>query len=445
MLPLFESNGGVNHLPLSHQLAGVREKQWSPRELWEAHRREDDPYRAFVSRVDDFVEPAPGPLHGAMLTIKDSLNIAGLPTVCGSRYRLSAPRPAKDAACVAKLKAAGATILGKTNCPEFLANYETDNAITGWTANPWDRTRSAGGSSGGEAAAIAAGLSAGGVGSDGGGSIRLPAHFCGIAGLKPTPGRVSAVGHVPEIAHPGGLLGVVGPMARSVNDVRLLFEVLAGYDPADPFSVPFEPRPVDLRGLRIGVIESFPMCPETATALRQAADLLGGTEVFSFSGFVSSSACWNFFFNVLTDPFKREIIATDPELVHWTGLELLQDPPAEPTGVEVVKQFAIRDKLRAALLRQMVDTPVLLAPCCAVPAFRRRERNWNGIGLLDAMSCLTPFNLFGMPALSVPFALSSEGLPIGVQLIGRPYSEELLLAVGEQLEELRGLDLCELS
>ena len=434
----------MHQLPLHHQLAGIREKQWSPRELWNAHRQEPDLCNAFVSRFDDFVEPPPGPLHGAMLTVKDSLHLAGLPTSCGSRYPL-APRPARDAAAVAKLKAAGATILGKTNCPEFLANYETDNALTGFTANPWDRSRSAGGSSGGEAAAIASGLSAGGLGSDGGGSIRLPAHFCGIAGLKPTPGRVSAVGHVPEIAHPGGLLGVVGPMARCVADLRLLFDVLAGYDPADPFSVPFTPRPFNLRGLRIGVVESFPMAPETATALRLAADLLGGTEIFSFSGFVSSSACWHFFFNVLTDPFKREIIATNPDLAHWTGRELLIEPPAQPSGVEVVKQLALRDKLRAALLRQMEDVPVLLAPACAVSAFRPRERNWNGITLADAMSCLTPFNLLGMPALTVPFALSSEGLPIGVQLIGRPYTEELLLAVGEQLEELRGLDLCELS
>src|SRR5690606_41811253 len=129
----------------------------------------------------------------------------------------------------------GAIVVGKTNGPEFLVNYETDNSITGWTANPHDKTRSAGGSSGGEAAAIASYCSAGGIGSDGGGSIRIPAHFCGIAGLKPTPGRIPATGHFPEISHPGGLLGVAGPMARTVKDVRMLFDVLAGYDPLDPF------------------------------------------------------------------------------------------------------------------------------------------------------------------------------------------------------------------
>jgi len=431
-------------LSLARQLAGIRAGEWSARELWEAHRGKEDRYRAFVRRFDDFVEPGPGPLHGAMLTIKDSLHIAGVPTTCGSRYPL-APRPTVDATCVARLKAAGATIVGKTNCPEFLANYETDNAIVGRTRNPWALERSAGGSSGGEAAAIAAGLSAGGVGSDGGGSIRLPAHFCGIAGLKPTPGRVSAAGHVPEIAHPGGLLGVVGPMGRTVEDVRLLFEVLAGYDVADPFSVPMGLRPAETDGVKIGLVEQFPMVPEIRAAVVEAAAMLGGAERFEFAGFGRAHRCWDFFFNVLSDPLKREMMASDPGLAHWTGLELLQDPPAHPTGVEVVKQFAVRDKLRIALLQQMEETPVLLLPSCAVTAFLPRERNWNGVSLLEAMSCLTPFNLFGMPGLTVPMRVSASGLPIGVQLVGRPYSEELLLALGEKLERVRGMFPCVIS
>lgn len=434
----------MNQLSLAEQLAGVRSKRWSPAELWQAHQSQADPYRAFVRRFDEFVEPMPGPLHGAMLTIKDSINMAGVPTTCGSRYPL-APRPANDAACVERLRAAGATILGKTNCPEFLANYETDNAIIGRTANPWAPERSAGGSSGGEAAAIAAGLSAGGVGSDGGGSIRLPAHFCGIAGLKPTPGRISASGHVPEIAHPGGLLGVVGPMARTVTDVRLLFEVLAGYDPADPFSVPMPLREPSMEGLRVGVVEQFPMEPEIREALHDAARMLGATEPFSFSGFSRAHQCWNFFFNVLTDPLKRAIIATDPSLAHWTGLELLQDPPAAPSGVDVVTQFAVRDKLRSALLQRMPPQTILLLPACSVAAFRPRERNWNGVDLLTAMSCLTPFNLFGMPGLTVPIRQTADGRPIGIQLVGPPYSEELLLAVGERLEQIRGPFPCAFS
>ena len=137
---------------------------------------------------------------------------------------------------VERLRRAGAIILGKTNTPEFLASYETDNFITGRTNNPWDVERTPGGSSGGEAAAIASGCSPGGVGSDGGGSIRVPAHFCGIAGLKPTPGRISIFGHRPVEGVNG--IAAVGPMARSVADVRLLFEALAGYDERDPLSAP---------------------------------------------------------------------------------------------------------------------------------------------------------------------------------------------------------------
>ena len=194
-----------------------------------------------------------GPLDGIPVTVKDSLDVAGSPTLTGSRLRLG-HQASKDSACAARLRAAGAVILGKTNCPEFLANYETDNFITGRTANPHDLARSAGGSSGGEAAAIASYCSAGGVGSDGGGSIRIPAHFCGIVGLKPTPGRISAAGHFPAISHPGGLLGVAGPMARTAQDARMLFEALQGYDLEDPFSVPIPLRQPSIEGDRKSVV-----------------------------------------------------------------------------------------------------------------------------------------------------------------------------------------------
>src|SRR4029077_3596660 len=155
-------------------------------------------------------------------------------------------RADRDSTAAARMRAAGAIVLGKTNCPEFLSNYETDNYITGRTNNPWDLERTPGGSSGGEAAAIAAFCSAGGIGSDGGGSIRVPAHFTGIAGLKPTPGRISAAGHVPEMNLPTGLIGVAGHMTRTARDLRLLFHVLAGYDSDDPFSSPVPIRAPDL-------------------------------------------------------------------------------------------------------------------------------------------------------------------------------------------------------
>ena len=192
-----------------------------------------DQARESARRADQGLKA--GPLHGIPLTVKDSFDVTGFPTRLGSYFTSEAPSP-EDATVVARLRHAGAIILGKTNTPEFLGSYETDNFITGRTNNPWNLDCTPGGSSGGEAAAIAGGCSPGGIGSDGGGSIRVPAHFCGIAGLKPTPGRISLYGHRPTPGVAG--IAAVGPMARTVADVRLLFAILAGYDDRDPTSVP---------------------------------------------------------------------------------------------------------------------------------------------------------------------------------------------------------------
>jgi amidase len=232
-----------NHLALADMAERIRKGELSPVELVEAHLRQIERHNpdinAFVIMLADEAREAAiragrqreslGPLHGVPVTVKDSFDMQGLPTSCGSRFFEDLPAR-RDSTAARRLRAAGAIILGKTNCPEFLANYETDNYIIGRTNNPWDLTRTPGGSSGGESAAIASFMSAGGIGSDGGGSVRIPAHFTGIAGMKPTPGRISAAGHVPAITHPGGLLGVAGPMARSARDLKLLFDVLEGYD-----------------------------------------------------------------------------------------------------------------------------------------------------------------------------------------------------------------------
>ena len=204
-----------------------------------------------------------GPLHGVPLSIKSAIDVAGHRCESGTRLRVGYVA-AEDATVVARLRAAGAVILGVTNVPELLMAWETDNLLYGRTNNPWDLTRTAGGSSGGEAAAIAAGLSAGGVGSDGGGSIREPAHFCGICGLKPTPGRIPSTGHYPKSGGPFALIGVVGPMARSIEDLRIMIEVMAGYDDGDPCSAPVEIRETETSGLSIGVFEDDGRTPVTA-------------------------------------------------------------------------------------------------------------------------------------------------------------------------------------
>src|SRR5215472_12483557 len=229
--------------------AMIRDREISPLEVVEAHLDQiarvnpeinafttvfTEEARAAARKATDAVQHGAvlGLLHGIPVTVKDSFDVAGHPTTAGSRLRLQ-HRAANDATAVANLRAAGAIVIGKTNTPDLLRSYETDNLITGRTNNPWDTSRTPGGSSGGEAAAIAAFCSAGGLGSDGGGSIRIPAHFCGIAGLKPTPGRISSAGHFPAILNPGGMLTVAGPMARSAQDLRMLFAALAGYDSED--------------------------------------------------------------------------------------------------------------------------------------------------------------------------------------------------------------------
>src|ERR1019366_940490 len=244
----------LTFLPATEMAERIRRKEISVTELAEAHlsqiERVNPRINAFVSvdpkRVRQDAVAAQtavqhgetlGPLHGVPVTIKSSIDVRGLPCEAGTNLR-AGNVPESDAPLVARLKAAGAIILGNTNVPELLMAYETDNLLYGRTSNPWDLTRTPGGSSGGEAAAIAAGCSAGGVGSDGGGSIRVPAHFSGICGLKPTPGRIPAAGHFPGSVGPFTQLGVVGPMARSVDDVKLLYEVMAGPDDGDVRSAP---------------------------------------------------------------------------------------------------------------------------------------------------------------------------------------------------------------
>jgi amidase len=447
-----------NHLTLAEMSEQIRKRTLSPVELVSAHLKQiekhNPPINAFVTTFPEQAleaarraeqQPANGPLHGIPITIKDSFDLAGEPTLCGSRYRLG-HRAAADSTAAARFRAAGAIPIGKTNCPEFLANYETDNSITGRTNNPWDLTRTPGGSSGGESAAISSFMSAGGIGSDGGGSVRIPAHFTGIAALKPTPGRVSAAGHYPQISHPGGLLGVAGPMARTAADLRILFEVLSGYDPADPFSAPVPLRTPNLENVRIGVMEQFyrvPVQEPLKAAVRKAAaalrDLKFSVDEFTPSGLERSPNLWWFFFGELPAPFTRQIIATDPAKAHWTGTEFVNSVSADQIcSVKLVENLAARDAMRAALLRQMEHYPVILLPPCGVTAFHHRERHWNtaskSIGLFEAMMPVTPFNLLGLPSVVIPFDTTDDGLPVGIQLVGRPYDEETLLELAVLLE-----------
>src|SRR5262245_2639148 len=282
--------------PAWQMAAWIRDRSISAEELLEAHLdrigRCNSRLNAFVSvdeerarrqakAADDAVRDRKtlGALHGVPVTIKSSIDVAGLPCEAGTRIRRGYIA-AEDAPLVSRLKASGAIILGNTTVPEFLMAWETHSGLYGRTNSPWDLERTPGGSSGGEAAAIAACCSAGGIGSDGGGSIRVPAHFSGICGLKPTPGRIPATGHFPASVGPFALLGVVGPMARTVRDVQLMFEAIAGPDNGDPNAAPVPLRPIDRASLhqtRVGYFEDdarTPVTPETRRAIQRSAECL---------------------------------------------------------------------------------------------------------------------------------------------------------------------------
>jgi Asp-tRNA(Asn)/Glu-tRNA(Gln) amidotransferase A subunit family amidase len=393
-----------------------------------------------------------GPLHGVPLTIKSCIDVAGWPTPAGSLLRKNYV-PQVDAPLVARLRDAGAIILGNTNTPEYLMAYETDNSLSGKTSNPWDLERSAGGSSGGEAAAIASGCSAGGVGSDGGGSIRVPAHFCGICGLKPTPGRIPATGHFPGGGGAFAWIGVVGPMGRTVADVRALFEVMAGPDTGDSLSAPVPVREVkekDIRGLRVGVLASDALgkaTPETTLAVERAASLLSErgflVERKRLSGLDCAIELWWYFFGpVIANIIREGDVGQDemmsPMLREYVALATAE---MELTYDGFLKACGERDRLRAEILRQMEEVTVLLSPVSAGPAFKHGEGNWRSgakENYRDTMRHSQWMNLAGFPGVAVPVGRSREGLPIGVQIIGRPYEEELVLAVAEAIERGRG-------
>jgi Asp-tRNA(Asn)/Glu-tRNA(Gln) amidotransferase A subunit family amidase len=448
----------------------VRAKKISPVELVEAHvariERLNPKLNAFVQmdfdRARERAKAAEtvivrrsgagviGPLHGVPITLKSSIDVAGMRSECGSRLRKGMVAQ-EDAPLVARLRAAGAIPLGTTNVPELLMAYETDNLVTGRTNNPWDLERTPGGSSGGEAAAIASGCSAGGVGSDGGGSVRVPAHFSGICALKPTPGRIPSTGHYPVSAGPFAQIGVVGPMARRIGDVERLFEVMAGPDPGDPCSAPVALRrwnEDEIRKLRIGYFEddgTIPVTPETAAAVRAAAGALR-QQGFEVEPWLPENLdrvqqfWWNLFGRAGQMAFAPILEGRDAEmspiLKEFRAL-VAADPPLSAQGL--LNTLLARDVLRAAFLAKMEKIPILLCPVCSIPAFRHAERDWmvNGrkLAYLKVMSYSQWFNLLGNPAAVVPVGQSPEGLPIGVQIVGRPWEEEAVLSVAAKIEK----------
>ena len=384
------------------------------------------------------------PLFGLPVTVKSSIATRGLKCEIGSLLH-EGEIPAQDAVVVARLRAAGALILGTTNCPEFLMAYETDNLLHGQTRNPWNLECTPGGSSGGESAAIAAGLSAAGLGSDSGGSVRVPAHFTGICSLKPTPGRIPGRGHLPPCVGPFQILGAIGPMARTIADVSLLFRTLSGQDPIDPASPPVALREPSLDELRTNTIGYFeddglaPVTPETRAAVQAAASVLRDAgflvEPFRPSTLEALRQLWGKFFVQCGALFYAPTIAGREHQLSPIFNEFLGFAEALPqlTAVELLDAWAELDLLRAKTLAEMSKFPVLLCPVASIPAFRHGERQWivegRAVQYLDAVRHTQWFNALAAPAAVVPVGRSPEGLPIGVQIVARPFEDEIALGI----------------
>jgi amidase len=453
--------------PATRQLELLRSGEISIAELAEAHIQQierlnpqlnvfadfdAERVRAGARKLEEQQTPR-GPLHGLPVTVKSSIATAGYRCEMGSLLHRG-EIPQEDAVVVARLRAAGALILGATNCPEFLMAYETANLLHGRTCNPWDLARTPGGSSGGESAGIAAGLSAAGLGSDSGGSVRVPAHFTGICSLKPTPGRIPGRGHLPPCVGPFSVLGAIGPLARTMADVTLLFRTLSGQDTRDPVSPPVAlhwPGPNELRSNTIGFFEDdglVPVTPETRAAVHAAADALrqAGFRVEPFRPSTLEllrQLWWKFFVQCGAMFYEPDIRGRRDQLSPIFKEFLGFSESAPPlTTVELLNAWAELDLLRSRTLAEMSQYPVLLCPVASVPAFRHGERAWTiegrEVAYLDAVRPTQWFNALAAPAAVVPVGQSPEGLPIGVQIVARPFHDETALGIAAVVDAAFG-------
>lgn len=405
-----------------------------------------------------------GPLHGVPVSFKDSHATAGVRTACGFPL-MQDHVPTVDGHVVACVRRAGGIVFAKTNVPPLLGAFHTDNPVFGRTCNPWQVDHSPGGSSGGSGAALASGMTPLDYGSDMLGSIRLPAHFCGVAGVKPTQFRISPEGHYPPLPgsfHAGNVLATRGPLARRVEDLLLAMRVIAVPDPQDPEAIPMpvEASPRNpFEQYRVAWTDDFggvPVSAETRAALESTARALQArgcrVEKASPPGLdferVTSAAA-----EIFSGTIAQAM--STPDRLAW--LEAVE-PTATDGAMEAgrlrglqldyaswFRSMAVRLELIVQLRRFLEHWDGWLVPTSCAPAFRHdeverpRQVASRSVPYFTAIAThVAPFNLSGHPVVTIPAARSAEGLPIGLQLVGRPWQDMQLLRLAERVQEAIG-------
>ncbi len=445
----------IINLPATELSKAIREREFSSTEVAVAYLKRIEEVNRKLNAIvqlseEDALEQAAradkalsrgeisGPLHGVPITIKDSFDTAGIISTGGTKGRSNFV-PSRDATVVSRLRAAGTIILGKTNTSELTLTYDTNNLIYGQTNNPYDISRSPGGSSGGAAAIVAACGSAFDIGSDYGGSLRFPAHCCGIATIKPTSGRVPRTGHILPF---GGVLDSfqqIGPMARSVEDLSLVLPVIAGPDHIDPSIVPMalgSPDRVCLKKLRIafhidnGIISPS---PETQEVVRKAAEALDGEVLITEE---LRPHCIEESYDLMIDLLSadggasiRRLLkeyGTKEHTLPWLGL-------ADPIDATRFDALIMRwYRFRSNMLSFFKDYDAILSPVHAFPAMSQGSLGAD----LEAFSYSMTYNLTGWPVAVVRCGTSENGLPMGVQIVAHPWREDVALALAGCLEKI---------
>jgi aspartyl-tRNA(Asn)/glutamyl-tRNA(Gln) amidotransferase subunit A len=443
----------------------VSNRELSPVEVMRAHLdriAEVNPkVNAIVTLANDALEEAKkaetavmsgaqlGPLHGVPFTVKDAIDTAGVLTQRGSPI-FKGRVPDTDATVVARLKAAGAILIAKTNPPEFAYSIETDNFLTGQTNNPWNLDYTPGGSSGGESAAIAAGMSPLGVGSDLSISLRGPAAHTGVIGFKATHGRMPMTGHWPRVPR---RFWHIGPMARSVRDVALAYSLMAGPNGADGFSISSLSLDTGVgtkstRQVRVGWLASpgffGPTDPEVVATVKAAAQALSNAGCLVeevrlpvLEQTDANSILWQLQQMESRPEFEKATAGHEAEI--FRHAKLILDTPDTPIGDFVAAEQAV-ERLRDSFAEYFQRYDALLGPVTPFPATRHGLNNLvidgQTVSPFHVMSATSPFSLTGMPALSMRFGTSRDGLPIGVQIVSSWLAESTVLDVASRLEKV---------